>query len=375
MSWYVRTPERETGPLSDEALRAMEATQQLGADAQVWREGMAGWIPAADAVRLLDSAPAAEAVTGASDEIAHAPTGASPWRRFWARLFDVFVFSYIIAFVLGFLRPSLFQGFLGAHPLVFQFLLLPVVLIVEALVYAAFGNTPGKALAGVEVVADSGGRLALPTYLKRNLEIYLFGLGLGFPLISFVVLIANYMRARRGEISTWDTSVESQVITYSTGMARTWTVASGYLALVAASLVLQTIAQHRSIKEPARTPPVDTHVSKLSSVEAELQRLADDINRDGPRMVAPDTRFDAARAGPGDIFTYDYTMTKLRLSQTSPRELQRLESSVRDRLHAGACGQTHLASVLRIAGLLRAHYVDRDGLELVTVEVQRTDCR
>jgi hypothetical protein len=101
--------------------------------------------------------------------------------------------------------------------------------------------------------------------------------------------------------------------------------------------------------------------------------MASAINKDGPRMVRSNTRFDDVRAGPGLTFTYDYTMTALRRSELDAHELAQFKDAEQKRLVTAAC-EGRLAYMLGIATTLRAHYIDRDGSDLGTVEVSRTDC-
>jgi GYF domain 2 len=39
MDWYVQMGERQLGPLSEDALRAMAASGQIGPDTLLWRAG------------------------------------------------------------------------------------------------------------------------------------------------------------------------------------------------------------------------------------------------------------------------------------------------------------------------------------------------
>ena len=197
MSWYVRTAEREIGPLSEEALRAIAATGQIGADALVCRSGTAEWTTAEAAGLLLfppQTAPFQPSVSEIAGQPVESPahqsnddpgseTIATPWRRFWARLLDLLLGSVLIGLIVGALRPSL----VAEHEALLNLLAIPGALLIDGLVYAAFGTTPGKAVAGIRVVVDgSGQRLTLRVYLKRNFEVYLFGIGLGIPIISLI---------------------------------------------------------------------------------------------------------------------------------------------------------------------------------------------
>jgi uncharacterized RDD family membrane protein YckC len=246
MSWYVRNGGREIGPISEQTLRAMSATGQLDVATLVRRSDSAQWL-AVTAVPAIVPPPGAAPLPqrlalragpapqqGALEEVAHDEDIATPWRRLWARLLDVFLCIYLLGFVLGAVRPSLFQsgGTEAAHQQLIAWLLMPVVMVLDSIIYAMFGNTLGKAIAGIAVRRERGGRLPLFTYLKRNFELYFFGLGTLFPLITLVTLIGSFRRAERDELMSWDLSADSRVVARSTNPARTWIVALVYIVLV-----------------------------------------------------------------------------------------------------------------------------------------------
>jgi uncharacterized RDD family membrane protein YckC len=381
MSWYVRTAEREIGPLSEEALRAIAATGQIGTDALVCRSGTTEWTTAEAAGLMLfapESAPFQPSILEAAKQPIESParqsndnpdpeTVARPWRRFWARLLDLLLGGALIGLTVGALRPSL----IAEHAVLLNLLIIPGALLIDSLVYTAFGTTPGKAVAGIRVVDDrSDQRLTFRVYFKRNFEVYIFGLGLGIPIISLITLIVSYGRIAHGELSTWDLSAESRVIARSTSWVRTWIVATIYLALFAALMLSETYDRENAAKRASDTRQVE--MRKRS--EQQLQGMAGAINKDGARMVRPDTRFDDARAGPGLLFTYDYSMTNLRRSELNAQELEQFEDGEHKRLFTAAC-RGRLAYMLGIATTLRAHYLDRDGSDLGTAEVTRADCR
>jgi uncharacterized RDD family membrane protein YckC len=294
-------------------------------------------------------------------------TIATPWRRFWARLLDLLLGSALIGLIVGALRPSL----IAEHGALLNLLAIPGALLIDGLVYTAFGTTPGKALAGIRVVDDRSVQpLAFRVYFKRNFEVYLFGLGLGVPVISLITLIVSYRRIARGELSSWDLYAESRVSARSTSWVWTWVVAAIYLASFAALMLLESYDRENVARRASETRQIE--MRKRS--EQQLQGMAGAINKDGARMVRPDTRFDDARAGPGLTFTYDYTMTTLRRSELNAQELEQFEDGEQKRLFTAACGG-RLAYMLGIATTLHAHYLDRDGSDLGTAEVTRADCR
>jgi uncharacterized RDD family membrane protein YckC len=380
MTWYVRTAEREIGPLSEEALRALAATGQIGADVLVCRSGMTEWTTTEGAGLLLfpsQSAPLQPSVSEIAGQPVENPaqqsndnpcpeTIATPWRRFWARLLDLLLGSVVIGLIVGALRPS----WEAEHGALLNLLAIPGALLIDSLVYTAFGTTPAKAIAGIGVINESSGdRLPFRVYFKRNFEVYLFGLGLGLPIISLITLIVSYRKVARGELSSWDLYAESKVNARSRSRVRTWIVAAIYLTLLAAVMLLEVYDRDNAARRASETREIEMR----NRSEQQLQNTARAINKDGARMVRPNTRFDDVRAGPGLTFTYDYTMTVLRRSELNPQKLKQFQDDEQKRLFTAACGG-RLAYMLDVATTLHAHYVDRDGLELGTAEVGRADC-
>jgi hypothetical protein len=243
-------------------------------------------------------------------------------------------------------------------------------LLIDCLVYAVFGTTPGKALAGIQVIDDrGGGRLAFGAYFKRSVELYIFGFGLGLPLVSLVTLFRCYRKLAAGETLSWDQYAESKVTARSTGWVRTSSVALIYLALLAGVSVLE---QRDQVKRTVRALQA-RELERRSLAERELQSMAREINRRGPLFVRANNRFDAAQAGPGLMFTYGYTMTAMRRSQLSAQDLEQFRRQEQDRLFQASC-RGNLIYMFHTAETLRAHYSDRDGADLVTAEVRRPDC-
>ena len=269
MTWYVRTANREFGPLSEQALRAIAATGQIDVKTLVRRSVTEEWVSVATVPGILPpasrlavpSAPRVEAPLALLPDpppaVAPAPRPASalrplsapppaapaltleglpipvevdiatPWRRFWARWLDVILGACLIGFMLGTVRPSFYQpgGFGAAHSQLFGWLVMPIVMLLDALIYALFGNTAGKAIAGIAVRDESsGGRLPFVVYLKRNFELYFLGLGTAFPIASLFTLYGSFRKADSGELLSWDLSADSRVIARSVNPVRTWVV-------------------------------------------------------------------------------------------------------------------------------------------------------
>jgi uncharacterized RDD family membrane protein YckC len=409
MSWYVRRGECDIGPLGEDALRALVGTGQITADTPLWREGLSGWTAALElpgvlgplavarvarltqssatgaaepglppAMRAPDSArptgirtcesPRAAASSSLADEtLREVPR---PWRRYWARALDVTVSSFLVAVLVSALRPSLLAGLslAAGGRWTILLILLPFAMVMDTLVYWALGNTPGKAIAGIKVLED-GGRspVSAAAYLRRNFGVYLFGLGLGLPLVSLITQIWSYRRAAAGEVVAWDRFSGSGVYVLSGGETRTWAAAGTYLLGIAALFAVGLHAQRNNSRYAAARAPVPI-------LQQELTQAANSVNATVPRMVDRITRLDGAHVGPGSLFTYEYTLTNMHAARLSPTALETLRWRLSAHVRQAVCRGAALKPMLSTGTTIRFHYRDQQGQELATVSVASADC-
>jgi hypothetical protein len=143
----------------------------------------------------------------------------------------------LLAVALGILRPSLFQangfftGQLGTN--LFGWLLIPFVMVFDAIAYTLFGNTLGKWTAGIKVKSIAGEKISFVSYLKRNFGVYLFGLGTGIPIVSLVTMGSNYNHAEGQDPARWDQSAGTRPFVKSTSTPRLVVVGAIWLVLFA----------------------------------------------------------------------------------------------------------------------------------------------
>jgi GYF domain 2/RDD family len=373
MTWYVRRGESELGPLGDDALRALVGTGQVTADTPLWREGLPDWTAAAALPGVLGPLGVAARAPGpqsAGDAAGASWEPASPWRRYWARCLDISVSTFIVAVLVGALRPPLLaRSSLGTmRGWIILLILLPLSLIMDTVIYWALGNSPGKAIAGIKVL-EAGGRrrLSAPIHLRRNFGVYVFGLGLGLPLLSLIMLIWSYTRAAAAQASIWDRFCRSRVYALAGAGRRTW-IAAGVYVLGTLGLFAFGLQQRQNDSKytPARTP--------TPLLQQELTQAANSVNATAPRMVDHIVRIDGAHVDPGSLFTYDYTVTNLRISLMSPATLGSFRSRLRGSVRAAVCRESALEALLRSGARVCFHYRDREGKDLARITVSSADC-
>jgi len=134
---------------------------------------------------------------------------AGPWKRWCARLFDLWWEASLVGLGVGVVLGLTSGDFLrwldkpGASKLV-GILCIPVALLLDALVHACFGNTPGKALLGLRVGLVDGRRPSLGQHLSRNVGVWAGGLGLGIPLVTLFTMGRQHRRLNQGEQASYD---------------------------------------------------------------------------------------------------------------------------------------------------------------------------
>lgn len=134
---------------------------------------------------------------------------ASPLRRYWARNFDLWVFLVPVWLAMGGVLSLVVRDFpiwiqSPLAGILFGWLCVPGALFVEAVFVGIFGNTPMKALLGLQVFTVGGNELGFREYLSRQIGVYWYGLGTGFPLISLFTIIKQFTRLKQQRQTTYD---------------------------------------------------------------------------------------------------------------------------------------------------------------------------
>jgi uncharacterized RDD family membrane protein YckC len=220
MEWYVSRGGEKEGPFTAEQIRQLAELGKLQPDFLVWRTGMEQWKPIAEVPGILTPPPleqpanavpieklkqstsdqllGVQTVKAVSNEVAQV----RPWVRYWARMFDIYVFSIIVGIVLAMLAPRFLSQ--GSNEYLLGMVIVFLWVFVEALLISAFGTTPGKWLLKVKIGQTLGEPINFSQALNRSLKVWWRGLGTGFPFATLITLAIQHGRLKNNGITSWD---------------------------------------------------------------------------------------------------------------------------------------------------------------------------
>ena len=136
-----------------------------------------------------------------------------PWRRYWARMFDITFIMPIYIFIISLFSPGLNYTIIRMDNFIGGILLLLFYLIFfEPMMLSSFGTTPGKALLGIKIHDLSGKKISYTTGMRRGTLLWLNGMGMGIPFIAFFTMIFAYNKLKRNGITSWDERCGIRVI-------------------------------------------------------------------------------------------------------------------------------------------------------------------
>ena len=211
--WIIRDGEK-IGPIHDFEIRRKIETGELPATTPAWHDGLDAWKPLIE-IDLFTR----EFELAASPQPPEAPPGqilppplpkkTAYGRRFWARWFDIYLYSGV--WWLGMWAAGQDIQATLLNPWV-MFLQCVPWFALEALLIHKFGTTPGKWLLGLHVTNNDGTELDLPAAIRRSLRVMLTGVGFGWGLLAVFCQALSLFAAKRLGAPLWDHSGGHQVI-------------------------------------------------------------------------------------------------------------------------------------------------------------------
>lgn len=247
--WYYVLNGLVYGPTSADELYGRLLDGRLPRNARVWIQGSSAWAPATnytllsgktpdaadlqwqDPLAESDACPPMNSSNGramyhyapGSDETAPytyvglntligSLTAPHPWVRYFARIFDLYVFVFLLGIASGLLGLSL--G-VSSNPLIanLEWTIAAIVLWVplESLWLCLCGTTPGKWLLGVSVRSADGKKPSFGRAFQRSLLVATEGWGLGIPVLSLVTLIRGSRTLDSTNTTPWDLQANTTV--------------------------------------------------------------------------------------------------------------------------------------------------------------------
>lgn len=229
----------QTQRRQDQLTRAAAVLQTMTRDGVTYASLQAEkYLSALDAPIPAPQQPSRDGRPDTASALARDIVAPYPWRRFFARGLDFSLYQLLFEAILYLL--------LGLHPLrapaktfVPLFGALALMALLEPLLLHFFGTTPGKALFGLRVEADDGGRLSLPAARARTRGVLFSGEGLYLPVVSLWRNWRCYRAYTQGEPLSWE--YDSQQTLKDAASWRGW-VYAGAVLMIGFSRLLVSLA-------------------------------------------------------------------------------------------------------------------------------------
>lgn len=211
--WWYSIGGSKNGPVSTEALKTLLVESKITPVTMVWREGLDAWVAFSeiDELRSLSQSLPPEPPPINTDDRGHlvALPMAGPWRRFLARIIDLWILGVTLGLIFGYAIGTQSTAFAlwiqkPGSEYVFGWFLAPFILATEAAIFALFGTTPGKAMLCVKVINVDGQKISGTQYLKRQMGVYWYGLGTSFPFVLLFTMARQHWRVKAGKEAGYD---------------------------------------------------------------------------------------------------------------------------------------------------------------------------
>ncbi len=263
-----------------------------------------------DAKKYLDGINRTMKETGSSyfavkgDEL---PQVFNPWRRFLARMLDLFLYDMIWSVFVALVFNVTLANRSSFGRLFDSFITLIMMLLLEPLWLNFWRTTPGKAILGLRIEASDGYSLSYGEGLERTWGVIGAGMGYNIPIFNLFRLWKSYRLCSENETQPWD-----EAIAYSLKDNRwyRWLFYAGMHAAVIA--VLATIISFQQL------PPNRGHLTVAEFAEnhnyyvkyLDINFGNDYLNEEGKwsRKTSYDTQYIDIGMGFGEKPEYHFTI-------------------------------------------------------------------
>jgi RDD family/GYF domain 2 len=236
-NWYcAEAADRSSGPMTIEELGRILRTKTNSVDFWVWCPGMPDWGRAGEQFALRryfqpppitphSRSPASgQLVIDRDDRPILAKEEVSslhPWRRYFARWFDLYIFYLFFFFFLGITFPRMFEGYDKSLDALFAIFGMAAYAVFEGFCLNVFGTSLGKRLYGIKLTRADKDGFILSVAFKRSFAVWVRGLGIGIPIVAIITSIVAYRTLKREKQTSWDRDFQC-ITTHSELSALRW---------------------------------------------------------------------------------------------------------------------------------------------------------
>jgi len=208
--WIIQDGAKQ-GPIHDFEVRRRIESGELTADTPSWHEGLDGWRPLVEIPLFTREFDRTEGFKDTAEKtpqpfrmpaaVPASPDGPHMGRRFWARWFDLYLFSGVWWMVMWATGRDI--GGILQNPWIILFHYVPWFAL-EAVLLHRFGRTPGKWLLGIRVINDKGTLLNLAESTRRAARVLFLGIGFGWGYLALICQVMAFFTTRRIGRPLWD---------------------------------------------------------------------------------------------------------------------------------------------------------------------------
>lgn len=168
------------------------------------------------------------------------PSVRSPWRRFFARMLDLLLYTALWGSFLELLAGSSAIRNSAGSGLLNTVMSLLIMVLLEPLLLRLWGATPGKWVMGLSVTDSDGGRLCYSAGLSRTLSVLWYGMGGYIPIYRLIRLWKSYKACDEDSGLPWEAETSLSLRTQKRWRAPV--LACAYIIIVLGAMVLTITA-------------------------------------------------------------------------------------------------------------------------------------
>lgn len=152
-------------------------------------------------------------------------------------------------------------------------------------------------------------------------------------------------------------------------MKKTLFLTLGFILFVTIVLIASGLLRDSSL--PSIATDERRQLSDSQSIEEGFLEAEAFINAQAPIKIDDQTRLNKAIAGPGDLMTYYYSLTKVAIADVEPTTVLK---DIKPKVLKSLCSNPDMQPVLQAGARLVYVYSDMAGKEVGRINVTAADC-